>query len=74
MFNRHSIAQSITTFKRPYALLFDANGQIEDYATISLQSPHFHSHILRSYHNLGSDRALFGIISTIAIFISDLTG
>jgi hypothetical protein len=71
--NRHSIAQSITTFKRPYALLFDANGQIEDYATVSFQSQRPNTHLLRPYHNLGIDRALFGVISTIAVFISDLT-
>ena len=70
---RHSIAQSITTFKPPYAPLFDANGQIEDYKSISFQSPRSFGHILRPYHNLGIDPALFDIVSTITIFISDIT-
>ncbi|CAO2647773.1 Nn.00g086950.m01.CDS01 [Neocucurbitaria sp. VM-36] len=69
----HSIAQSITTFKSPYALLLDANGQIEDYNPIPLQSPASFTGILRSFHNLGIDRALFDIVSTITVFISDLT-
>lgn len=70
--HRHSIAQSITTFRRPYALLVSANGQIEDYATVSFHSPHSFTHMLRPFHNLGIDRDLFSIISTIAVFSSDL--
>jgi len=70
---RHSIAQSTTTFKRPYALLTGANGQIEDYTTISFRSPHSLTHMLRQFHNLGMDRGLLKIISTVAVFTSDLT-
>ncbi|KAF1836177.1 hypothetical protein BDW02DRAFT_494191 [Decorospora gaudefroyi] len=69
----HSIAQAITTFKPPYALLFRANGEIEDYATVSFQTPHTQSHILRAHHNLGIDAKLLTIISTISVFISDLS-
>lgn len=70
---RHSIAQSITTFKPPYALLVSGNGQVEDYATVSFHSSHFFTHMLRPFNNLGIDRDLFSIISTIAVFTSDLT-
>ncbi|RMZ71590.1 hypothetical protein GMOD_00006722 [Pyrenophora seminiperda CCB06] len=69
----HSTAQSITTFKRSYAILTNANSQMEDYATISLHSPHAFTHMLRQFHNLGIDRGLFKIISTIAVFTADLT-
>ncbi|KAF1947760.1 hypothetical protein EJ02DRAFT_429533 [Clathrospora elynae] len=69
----HSIAQSTTSFKRPYALLLDANCQIEDYLTISYLSPDFVTHILRQFHALGVDHALFQITSTVAVFIADLT-
>ncbi|KAF7566464.1 Fungal-trans-2 domain containing protein [Pyrenophora tritici-repentis] len=69
----HSIAQSITTFKRPYALLVSANKQIDDYATLSFHSPHSFTNMLRQFHNLGIDRGLFNITPTIAVFISDLT-
>lgn len=70
---RHSIAQSIATFKQPYALLFDASGQIEDYASISFRSPHSFARVLQPVHNVGIDNGLFDILSTITIFISDLT-
>ncbi|KAF1842458.1 uncharacterized protein K460DRAFT_359066 [Cucurbitaria berberidis CBS 394.84] len=69
----HSIAQSITTFKPPYALLIDADGQIQDYRSISLQSPNSFTRILRPFQNLSIGRALFDIVSTITIFVSDLT-
>ncbi|EFQ88135.1 hypothetical protein PTT_16130 [Pyrenophora teres f. teres 0-1] len=69
----HSIAQSITTFKRPYALLSTANGQTEDYVTLSSNSAHSFTNMLRQFHNLGIDRGLFKVISTMAVFISDLT-
>jgi hypothetical protein len=36
---RHSIAQAITNFRSPYALLHDASGQIEDYAITTRRSP-----------------------------------
>ncbi|KAH7380672.1 hypothetical protein BKA66DRAFT_442215 [Pyrenochaeta sp. MPI-SDFR-AT-0127] len=70
---RHSVAQSIATFKRPYAILLDRNGHIEDYTSISFQSPQSFAGVLRPFHELGIDRGLFEIISTATIFISDLT-
>ncbi|KAL7779938.1 hypothetical protein CFE70_009956 [Pyrenophora teres f. teres 0-1] len=58
---------------RPYALLSTANGQTEDYVTLSSNSAHSFTNMLRQFHNLGIDRGLFKVISTMAVFISDLT-
>ena len=69
---RHSIAQAITTFKEPYAVLVDASGQIEDYATSTCQSRSTFAHILRDFRVLNLDRSLLKIIFTITVFIADL--
>ncbi|OAL43295.1 hypothetical protein IQ07DRAFT_524679, partial [Pyrenochaeta sp. DS3sAY3a] len=68
----HSIAQSITTLKKPYAILSNIDGQIEDYTSVSFKPSKSSVHTLRHFHDLGVDNSLFGIISTIALFISDL--
>lgn len=68
---RHSIAQCITTFRRPYALLLGPTGQIEDYAAM----PHFDPYQLTipiSFQRICSDSALLGIIHSVILFISDL--
>lgn len=70
--NRYSVAQTITTFRPPYAMLYNNNGQIDDYLSISTQCPSSLSHMLQSFHALALDRALFDIISTTAVFTSDL--
>lgn len=70
---RHSIAQAITTFKHPYAVLVDAHGHVEDYAIIAKQSPSDFAQILRHFRVLNLDRPLLKIIFAITIFVADLT-
>lgn len=69
---RHSIARSITTLRKPYATLLDIEGRIEDYTSASFNPSNASICTLRHFHNLGIDNSLFTIISTIAIFVSDL--
>ncbi|KAH7401039.1 hypothetical protein DE146DRAFT_736001 [Phaeosphaeria sp. MPI-PUGE-AT-0046c] len=69
----HSTAQAITTYKDPYAVLVDTNGQIEDYAIITNQSPSDYAHILRHFRMLNLDRSLLKIVFAITIFVADLT-
>lgn len=70
---RHSIAQAITTFKEPYAILVDSAGQIEDYAVTSNHSPCAFAHILRHFRELNIDRSLLKIIFAITVYVADLT-
>lgn len=72
MVSRHTIAQCITTFKRPYALLLDPQGHIEEYATISHHGEPLISDEL-SPGDLRLDLELFSIIHSIHTFSSDLT-
>lgn len=53
-------------------MLFDPDGQIEDYTSISNQCPQSFSQIMRPFHQVGIDRTLFDVVSTIAVFASDL--
>jgi hypothetical protein len=69
---RHSIAQSITTFKQPYAVLVDACGQVEDYAVTTGQSPGNFTNILRPFRELDIDRSLLKIIFAVTVFVADL--
>lgn len=69
---RHSVAQSITTLKKPYAILSDRDGKIEDYTSVSFKPSNTSVRTLQHFHNLGVDSSLFGIFSTITLFISDL--
>jgi hypothetical protein len=69
---RHSIAQAITTFRPPYALLHEANGQIEDYAVTTCRSPRSFAHIISPFTALNLNRALLKIIGTISIYTADL--
>ncbi|KAF2997557.1 hypothetical protein E8E13_000771 [Curvularia kusanoi] len=67
----HSIAQCITTFKRPYALLADFAGNIEDYASLS-QSSMNQSMIADTLQRLCADPALVNVLRSVDVFISDL--
>jgi hypothetical protein len=69
---RHSIAQAITTFKHPYAVLVDTSGKVEDYATITYRSPCTFAHILRNFRELNLDRSLFKIVLSTTVYIADL--
>ncbi|EAT84742.1 hypothetical protein HBH56_048410 [Parastagonospora nodorum] len=69
----HSIAQSISTFKQPYAVLVNASGQVEDYAVTTSQLPSAFAHILRPFRELNIDRSLLRIIFASTVFIVDLT-
>ncbi|KAF1921040.1 hypothetical protein BDU57DRAFT_553269 [Ampelomyces quisqualis] len=69
----HSIAQTITTFKQPYAVLVDAQGQVEDYAVAYNHSPSAFAHILRHFYELNINRSLLEIIFEITAFVADLT-
>lgn len=69
--SRHSIAQCITTLKRPYALLLDPTGQIEDYATAS-HSGTFRMIISNPFQRLTPHIPLLKIIYSINLFTSDL--
>jgi hypothetical protein len=69
---RHSIAHAISTFREPYAVLVDDNGQIEDYATSTGQSPSHFSPILQHFRRLKLDQSLLKIIFTITVFSADL--
>ncbi|KAH7088523.1 hypothetical protein FB567DRAFT_620959 [Paraphoma chrysanthemicola] len=68
----HSIAQSITTFKQPYAILADANGHIEDYCYYTNRSPHEFANILQPFRELAIDRVLLKIIFAVTAFTADL--
>ncbi|KAH6616653.1 hypothetical protein C7974DRAFT_49371 [Boeremia exigua] len=68
----HSIAQCITTFKRPYALLLDRMGQVEDYSMVSgFEASRNDS--ATSFHLLCSDVALLKILRSLDHFTLDLT-
>ncbi|KAH9871925.1 hypothetical protein J1614_006183 [Plenodomus biglobosus] len=69
----HSIAQSITTLRRPYAVLHDTSGHIEDYSNVSLNPAMKPNHITQQCQALGITGILLEIIHTVTIFISDLT-
>lgn len=71
--HRHSIAQAVTTFQRPYALLCNPDGSIEDYRRSSPQPRSTHRLSVPHFHSLDIDHNLLDIICTIAIFVSDLT-
>ncbi|KZM27189.1 hypothetical protein ST47_g1657 [Ascochyta rabiei] len=68
----HSVAQSITTFKRPYALLLNPMGRIENYVLVSQHSQSWAS-LSTSIENLNLDDALFDVIHSVHLFTSDLT-
>ncbi|KAH7077971.1 hypothetical protein BKA63DRAFT_276020 [Paraphoma chrysanthemicola] len=68
----HSIAQSITTFKQPYAILADANGHIEDYCFFTNRAPGEFANILQSFRELAIDRLLVKIIFAVTAFTADL--
>jgi hypothetical protein len=70
---RHSIAQAITTFKQPYAVLLDSRGQIEDYATVTPRSPRTLTHVLQSFRELNMNHLLLKIVFAITVFVADLT-
>ena len=70
---RHSIAQSIATFNRPYVLLQHPNGYIDDYASLSTQPRPVVSRIVQQFHDLGVSSTLLDIIGSITIFILDLS-
>jgi hypothetical protein len=72
-FRRYSIAQSITTFKQPYAVLVDASGQVEDYAATTSRLPSNFAHILRPFRELDVDRLLLKVIFAITVFVADLS-
>lgn len=67
----HSVAQCITSFKRPYALLLDSMDQVENYGLASQQSRSRIS-FPASIENLNLDLALQDIIYCIHLFSSDL--
>ncbi|KAF2025257.1 hypothetical protein EK21DRAFT_104070 [Setomelanomma holmii] len=69
----HSVAQSITTFKQPYALLVEANGQIEDYAISTNRTPREFVDILQVFRDLGVDRSLLKILFAVTAFSADLS-
>jgi hypothetical protein len=69
---RHSIAQAITTFRQPYAVLVDSSGQIEDYATVTSRSPCAFAPILRHFRELNLDRSLLKLVYAVAVFVADL--
>ncbi|KAL6705770.1 hypothetical protein ACN47E_006407 [Coniothyrium glycines] len=69
----YSIAQCITTFKPPYAILYDPNGQIEDYAKLSSTPLQRYAHILQPFQHLVTSDTLFSIITSTVLFTSDLT-
>ncbi|KAI8936978.1 hypothetical protein NX059_006205 [Plenodomus lindquistii] len=66
----HSIAQAITSFRRPYALLLDSRGYIEDYRTVSST---LHTFTMSQHcRNLGVSLALLEIIHALSTFVADL--
>ncbi|KAF3036083.1 hypothetical protein E8E12_007086 [Didymella heteroderae] len=67
----HSTAQCITTFRRPYALLFGPTGEIEDYAA-GFHPDSRHPAISIPFQRLYSDILLPKVIESIDLFISDL--
>ncbi|CBX99959.1 predicted protein [Plenodomus lingam JN3] len=69
---RHSIAQSITTFRRPYAVLDDISGYFGHYATTSSNFYITPSHITRQCQDLGVNRILLEIIHAIVVFVPNL--
>jgi hypothetical protein len=71
-YDRHSIAQAITTFKQPYAVILDSSGQAEDYATVTPRSPGTLTHILRNFPQLNMNRSLLNIVFAVAAFVADL--
>jgi hypothetical protein len=71
-FVRHSIAQSITTFRQPYAVLVDANGHIEDYTVSTNQSPRAFTNVLQAFRELGVARSLLKILFAVTAFTTDL--
>ncbi|KAH9877458.1 hypothetical protein IAQ61_002825 [Plenodomus lingam] len=68
----HSIAQSITTFRRPYAVLDDISGYFGHYATTSSNFYITPSHITRQCQDLGVNRILLEIIHAIVVFVPNL--
>lgn len=69
--HRHSIARCITTFKRPYALLSDSVGHIEDYSLVShMRMDHEITNIF--FQESCPDESLLTILESVNIFISDL--
>lgn len=68
---RHSIAQCITTFKRPYAILSDSFGQIEDYATVSQHKTN-ESILATPFQSLCLDPTLLSISHSTKVYVSDL--
>ncbi|KAF2852330.1 hypothetical protein T440DRAFT_488401 [Plenodomus tracheiphilus IPT5] len=69
----HSIAQSIATFKRPYAVLHDVSGHVEESSATLSKSSNRIDHITRQCHDLGVSHVLLSIIRTIVLFAEDLT-
>jgi hypothetical protein len=70
--DRHSIAQAITTFRPPYAVLLDSSGQIEDYATVTPRPPGTLTHILQNFRELNMNRSFLKIVFAVAAFVADL--
>jgi len=68
---RHSTAQCITTFRRPYALLIDPTGGIADYAGRSHPKSH-HPAISTPFRRLCLDSLLPRIFESVDLFVSDL--
>ncbi|KAL5115779.1 hypothetical protein ACEQ8H_006387, partial [Pleosporales sp. CAS-2024a] len=66
------IAQTITTFKQPYAVLTDANGQIEEYAGVTCQPWSTHYPMLEYFRQLKVDDGLSAIATAMAMFAADL--
>lgn len=68
----HSIAQCITTFKRPYILPFDSTGHVEDYAlaVYPIDPPFLMTTPLQ---RTCSDMTLLRILRSFNLYISDLT-
>jgi hypothetical protein len=67
----HSTAQCITTFKRPYALLLDPQGRVDEYGK-SLRRDSCWTPLPTPFLNLRLDNALLDIIHSVHLFSSDL--
>jgi hypothetical protein len=69
---RYSIAQAITTFNPPYAVILDTNGQTEDYVTSASRPPSTFAQTLRQFREMNIDRSLFKIVVATTLFVADL--
>jgi hypothetical protein len=69
-FTRHSMARCIATFKRPYAVLLNGDGQIEDYPG---SPPISTLPAMQSLQYLNVDPLLLRVMSSTNTFSTDLT-